>query len=210
MSNALIWGASGGIGSALVRELKAQGWNVYAAARNTANIPAEADETFTFDAAKPASFREVALWLAQSGVELQLVVYAAGAIIADKLDALGAANWQAVMDANLNGAYLGIESVLHLVPQGGHLMVIGAYGDKIGLPKFGAYAAAKAALEPMITVFAKENRRHHFTVIRLPAVNSAFWQNVPYKIPESALSPQAVAQAIVQYTQGNSGGELNL
>lgn len=38
MPDALTWGVSGGIGQALVSQLNAAGWRVFAAARNIASI----------------------------------------------------------------------------------------------------------------------------------------------------------------------------
>lgn len=203
MPTALVWGASGGIGSALVTTLKNNGWKAYGAARNTDAVPSEADDIFAFNASDPESYKEIALLLAQDAVQLDLVVYAAGGMRASTLEKLGANDWSGVMDANLNGAYLGVQSVLHLVPKCGHVMVIGAYVHKITLPRFGAYTTAKAALEPMMTIFAKENRRKSFTLVRPPAVDSGFWENVPFTKPDNALSPSAVAQAILNhYTSG--------
>jgi len=210
MPTAFIWGASGGIGSATVKHLKANGWTVYGAARNADAIPAEADDTYTFDAADPESYKETALLLAQQGTELDLVVYAAGGIQAGTLEKLGAETWGQVMDANLHGAYLGVQSLLHLVRKGGHLMVIGAYVNKITLPKFGAYTSAKAALEPMMTIFSKENRRKHFTLVRPPAVDSPFWENVPFNLPDGALAPEDVARAVLQHYETDEDGLLDL
>ena len=210
MPIALIWGASGGIGSALVEQLSSANWQVYGAARNTDNIPVSAKEKFYFDASKPGSYKEVALVLAQDGIEPDLVVYAAGGIVSDKMDAYSAETWHQVVDANLNGAYLALQSIIHLVPKGGHMMVIGAYVDKIMLPKFGPYTTAKAGLEPMMTIFAKENRRKNFTLIRPPAVDSAFWENVPFNVPDGALAPSDVASAIIQQYNNDESGTLDL
>lgn len=210
MPNALIWGASGGIGRALVQHLKANDWQVFAAARDTSKIPAEADHVYEFDASNPNSFKETAILLAEDAETLDLVVYAAGGIRAGTLEKLGDETWQAVMDANLNGAYLGATSVLHLVPKGGHVMVIGAYVHKITLPKFGAYTAAKAALEPMMTILGKENRRKHFTLVTPPAVDTAFWEHVPFTKPDSALPPQAIAEAILNQVKNEQSGVLSL
>jgi 3-oxoacyl-[acyl-carrier protein] reductase len=210
MPTALIWGASGGIGSALVNHLHANGWVVYAAARHTENVPSAAREVFHFNAAKPDTYKEIALILAQEGIALDLVVYAAGGIQASKLEDLGADSWRAVLDANLTGAYLGVQSVLHLVPKGGHVMVIGAYVDKVMLPKFGAYTTAKAGLEPMMAIFSKENRRKRFTLVRPPAVDTAFWGNVPFNLPDGALSAQTVAGAVLEHYHSEGEGMLDL
>ncbi|MEO0562069.1 MAG: SDR family NAD(P)-dependent oxidoreductase [Chloroflexota bacterium] len=210
MPTAFIWGASGGIGSALTTHLKANGWTVHGAARNKTAIPDVADETYLFDAGNPQTYKEIALLLAQDGVDIDLVVYAAGGMKSEKLEKLGADEWKGVIDANLNGAYLGVQSLLHLVPKGGHLMVVGAYVDKITLPKFGAYTTAKAALEPMMMIFAKENRRKKFTLVRPPAVASPFWDNVPFNLPDGALQPQSVAEAILTQYNDEKDGTLDL
>lgn len=55
MANVLIWGASGGIGQALVRLFKQEGWRVFAAARDTTCIPDQADFTYRFDVAAPGT-----------------------------------------------------------------------------------------------------------------------------------------------------------
>lgn len=79
MADVLIWGGgSGGIGQALVRELKHQSWRVFAAARDTARIPDKADYTYRFDAAVPGTISETQILAAQDSQGIDLVVYAAG------------------------------------------------------------------------------------------------------------------------------------
>ncbi len=210
MSTVFIWGASGGIGRALVNTFAGEGWAVHGAARNMGAMPEGVSERYTFEAGKAGSYKEIALLLAQDAVELDLVIYAAGGMHTAKLEDLGAASWGQVLDANLNGAYLGVQSLLHLVPKGGHVMVIGAYVNKITLPKFGAYTTAKAALEPMMTIFQKENRRKNFTLVRPPAVDTAFWEQVPFNLPDGALAPEQVARAILDHYKAGESGTLDL
>jgi len=210
MATAFIWGASGGIGSALVKAAKREGMTVYGAARNIDAIPVEADETFSFDASDPNSYRDIALLLADEATEPDLVIYAAGTMHTSTLEGLSTEEWQSVLDANLHGAYLGVQSLLHLVPKGGHVMVIGAYVEKITLPRFGAYTTAKAALSPMMTIFAKENRKKHFTLVRPPAVATPFWDNVPVSLPDNALQPGEVAERIISHYQSGEDGVLDL
>lgn len=210
MPNALIWGASGGIGRELVNTLKDANWTVYGAARQTGNIPSSCDEVFTFDVNKPDTFKEIALLLAQDNISLDLVVYAVGQMKAMTLENYTTSDWQEMMNINLNGAHMAVQSVLHLVPNNGHVMVIGAYTHKITLPRFGAYVTAKAALEPMMTIFAKENRKKNFTLVRPPAVNTAFWDNVPVRLPENALSPEIVAKAMLEHVEKGKNGTLDL
>ncbi|GAB4510029.1 MAG: SDR family NAD(P)-dependent oxidoreductase [Anaerolineae bacterium] len=210
MPDALIWGASGGIGQALVMHLKNEGWRVFAAARNERRVPAEADYTYTFDATKPETIQAAATLVAMETEGLQLVVYAAGGILADPLDKLAPEAWQAVMAANLDGAYLAARSSINLLGKDGHMMFVGAYVDKITLPRMGAYTTAKAGLEALVTILQKENRKLKMTLVRPPAVNTAFWNNVPFKMPENAMQPEAVARAMLDHYQSGSGNALNL
>jgi NAD(P)-dependent dehydrogenase (short-subunit alcohol dehydrogenase family) len=210
MHEALIWGASGGIGGALVRLLAEQSWKVYAAARHEHNVPAEAAAIFPFEAGDPYSVDAAALSVAQDSSGLDLVVYAAGGLVAQPLDSFDAAAWRAVIDANLNGAFLTAKASLPLLKEGGHLMLIGAYVDKIGLPRFSAYTAAKAGLASLATILQKEQRKLKVTLVRPPAVDTPFWANAPFKLPAGALTPEAVAQAVYERWQSGETGTLDL
>lgn len=210
MPEALIWGASGGIGSALVQHLKANDWRVFAAARDESAVPASADETFPFDASQPATFTNIVPLIATDSDGLDLIVYAAGGLNAAPLEKLEPDAWRATLAANLDGAFLAARSSLNLLRDDGHLMIIGAYVNKITLPRMGAYVAAKAGLEAFMTVLQKEHRRKRITIVRPPAVDTSLWEDIPFNLPQQALSPQTVAQAILDYHQSGDSGELNL
>jgi NAD(P)-dependent dehydrogenase (short-subunit alcohol dehydrogenase family) len=210
MPEALIWGASGGIGSALVHKLKAEGWRVFAAARRESGIPANADMTFPFNALQPATVAEVASVIAAETSGLDLVIYAAGGVKAAPLEKLEPDAWRLIMAANLDGAFLAARSSLNLMRDDGHLMIIGAHVGKITLPRMGAYAAAKAGLETFITVLQKEHRRKRITIVRPSAVDTPMWANVPFNPPQQALSPESVAQSILDHHTSGGSGELDL
>ena len=59
MSNALIWGASGGIGRAPVTQLINSGWCVFAAARDVFTIPNGVQDRYPFDAANLDSIKDI-------------------------------------------------------------------------------------------------------------------------------------------------------
>jgi len=210
MLSALIWGASGGIGSELVRQLKNKGWTVYAVARQEGNIPTEADYTYPFDASDPYSIQNAALLIAQETEGVDLVIYAAGGVRANPLHKTDPDDWSAVMAANLDGAYLTARSSLNLLNKGGQMMFIGAYVHKITMPRMGAYVTAKAGLESLFTVLQKENRKIKMTLVRPPAVDTPFWENAPFKLPDGAMKPAQVAEAMLNHYATESGGELDL
>jgi len=115
MPEALIWGASGGMGAALVRLLKREGWLVFAAAREerripieARRIPIEADYTFAFDALQPHTIQSIPMQIASQSEGLDMMVYAAGAMAAGTVEQMPADAWVQVIGANLNGAYLRI------------------------------------------------------------------------------------------------------
>lgn len=210
MPTALIWGASGGIGSALVTALSERGWSVHAAARDESKIPPAAVATYPFEAADEYSIQQVCLLVARAVESVDLVVYAAGGLTPAALDRLSGEDWQATLDANLTGAYLTLRYSLDLLTKEGHALAIGAYVGKITLPRMGAYVVAKAGLEPLMTIFQKENRKRRFTLVRLPAVDTPFWRNVPFSLPDYALKPAEVAEKIIAHVESGGSGELNV
>jgi NAD(P)-dependent dehydrogenase (short-subunit alcohol dehydrogenase family) len=206
MPDALIWGASGGIGQALVSELDVAGWRIFAAARDKATIPSVAYESYRFDAADQSAIKDIAKDLAHKTGGLDLWVYAAGELQASLIRKMGPDAWSAVLRSNLDGAFLTASQTVHLVKDGGQATFIGAYVDHLILPKMGAYAVAKAGLEPLVQVLQKENRKVNFTLVKPGAVDTDFWKNAPFKMPADAKSPTVVAQAIItQFESGKSG-----
>ena len=210
MANVLIWGASGGIGQALVRLFKQEGWRVFAAARDVSRIPDGADFTYRFDALMPGTINETQILIAQDSQGLGLVVYAVGDLRPDLLKNTDLDDWSAVLQTNLTGAFLAASKSLYLLNDGGHMMFLGAYVDHVMLPKVAAYAVAKAGLETMVSVLRKENRKHKFSVVRPGAVDTPFWNKTPFKKPVDAKSPEGVAKAILVHYLAGENSDLNL
>lgn len=208
--DALIWGASGGIGSALVTTLKQENWRVFAAARNQQHIPSEADYRLRFDADDLHTLREVSYTVATESGAIDLMVYAAGSLRSGLMSELSLEDWLAVMSGNVTGAFLAASHSLGVMQPQGHILFIGAYGDHLTIPRMGAYAVAKAALEPLVAVLRKENRKLRFTIVRPGAVDTDLWNNAPFKKPANAKTPQSVARAILDHYQSGEAGDLNL
>jgi NADP-dependent 3-hydroxy acid dehydrogenase YdfG len=208
--DALIWGASGGIGSALVTTLKQENWRVFAAGRNYHHIPSEADYKLRFDADDPHTLRDVNYTVANESSGIDLMIYAAGGLRSGMLREFSLEDWLVVMSGNVTGAFLAASHSLGVMQPQGHMMFIGAYIDHLILPKMGAYAVAKAAIEPLVAVLRKENRKLRFTIVRPGAVDTDLWNNAPFKKPADAKTPQSVARAILDHHQSGEAGDLNL
>jgi NAD(P)-dependent dehydrogenase (short-subunit alcohol dehydrogenase family) len=210
MPDALIWGASGGIGSALVEQLTGQGWRVFGAARDERRVPESASWRGSFDATDDHSFETVAYGVGTESSGLKLVVYAAGVMDAAPLDGLSAEAWARMQAVNLSGPLRAAQASLPLLQETAAVIAIGAQLDKITLPKFGAYAASKAGLEALYAVLAKEQRRHAWIVVRPGAVDTPFWANVPFALPKSAQSADAVAKAIIALAEVGKSGAFDI
>jgi len=210
MPDALVWGASGGMGQALVNELNSSGWRVFAASRDKEAIPDGVYQRYRFDATDYKAIRDIAIDLAHQTSGLDLWVYAAGELQADVLSKMSPNSWSDVLDSNLNGAFLTVSQTVHLIKEGGQAAFIGAYVDHLILPKMGAYAVAKAGLEPLVNVLQKENRKVNFTLVKPGAVATDFWNNAPFRMPADAKSPVIVAQAIVTRFENGQRGILAL
>jgi len=210
MPDALIWGAAGGMGQALINQLNNAGWRVFAASRDKDAIPDGVFERYRFNATDYNAIRDIAIDLAHQTSGLDLWVYAAGELQADLLSKMSPNAWSAVLDSNLNGAFLTISQTVHLIKDNGQAAFIGAYIDHLILPKMGAYAVAKAGLEPMVSVLQKENRKINFTLVKPGAVATNFWENAPFRMPTNAKSADIVAQAIVAQYENRQRGILAL
>jgi len=199
----MVWGASGGIGRALVDRLMADGWTVVALLRHPVDLASDVIE------ADVADLHSVESALAEArGVvsTLDLWIYAVGDITSVRVADMSPDTWRRILDANLTGAYLAVHYSLPLLADDAHIVFLGAVSERMRLPGLSAYAAAKAGLEAFATALGKEQRRRRVTVVRPGAVDTAIWQKVPFKLPGHALKPEAVAERIVAaYEEGHKG-----
>lgn len=156
---ALITGASGGLGSALVAECLAQGWRVAAGHhRETVHraddslLPLPLDVT-SRDAVGSAVAQILARWQ-----RIDLLINNAGNT-ADNLSwQLTDEDWQRVLDVHLKGAFLCSQAVLRtmLKQRDGHILNVASFSARTGNRGQANYAAAKAGLLGLTTSLAKE------------------------------------------------------
>ena len=156
---AMITGAAGGLGSALVAEFLSQGWRVVAGTHQ-----------------KPLDRQAASLWCARWDVldgersktlvrevldrwgRIDLLVNNAG-VIADKMVVtLDESEWQRVIDVNLKGAFLCARAALRpMVRQRqGHIINVASFSGRAGAAGQANYAAAKAGLIGLTQSLAAE------------------------------------------------------
>ena len=208
MKSALIWGAGGGIGRALVKQLNDEDWTIYAVSHRPGaqNLKDLTPHVFDANVAVPFEVQTVVSSVSQEEEEVDLSIYASGDIVSIKTAEMGPDAWDQIMDANLTGAHVTTHYGLPLLAPNAHLVFLGAIRERLRLPGLGAYAAAKAGLEAFVDALGKEERKRRVTLVRPAAVDTEFWEKVPFRMPADALSPEVVAQRVLEaHYQGHKG-----
>jgi NAD(P)-dependent dehydrogenase (short-subunit alcohol dehydrogenase family) len=203
---AMVWGADGGIGKALAAHLVANHWTVAAISRHPDALSEITPFSFEADVVNEMAVKNAVTETNYEVGEIALWIFAAGDITAASAQTMAYTDWQRILNANLNGAFLTTHHSLPLLKQDAHLFYLGAVSERLRLPKLAAYAAAKAGLEAFAEALRKEERHKRVTVVRPGAVATPFWDKVPLRMPADAASPEKVAQRLLQaYTEGHSG-----
>lgn len=156
---ALITGAAGGLGRALVGEFLAQGWRV-AAGWHKAHAFEETEALLPvpLDVTSAASVQSAVDRIGERWPRLDVLVNNAG-ITRDALLALmKEEDWETVMAVHLKGAFLCSRAVLPLMSRqhAGHIIHLGSHAGRAGARGQANYAAAKAALLGLTVSLARE------------------------------------------------------
>jgi NAD(P)-dependent dehydrogenase (short-subunit alcohol dehydrogenase family) len=210
MKNALVWGAYGGIGQAILSKLNTDGWTTIAVARDTSTDISLADHVFETPFDDPGRLEQTAYLISQEAGEIDLWCYAAGDILQAKVSDMTPQDWHSIMSANLTNVYHAIHYSLPLLRENAHIIFMGAVSERLRLPGLSAYAASKAGLEAFAVALGKEERKKRITVVRPGAVKTPLWDKVPLRLPADAASPEKVAEKIIEAYQSGHKGQLDL
>lgn len=206
----MIWGAGGGIGRALVAQLRENDWDVVAIGRHVEELDNLATLAIESDVANPFSVQDAILSAGYEIDEIDLWIYAAGDIRSTPIEKITPESWQQIIGANLTGAYLTTHFSLPLLTDDAYLIYLGAVSERLRLPGLSAYAAAKSGLEAFVESLRKEQRKRRVMLVRPGAVATAFWDKVPLRLPKDAAPPEKVAGRIVAAYQEGFTGVLDL
>jgi NAD(P)-dependent dehydrogenase (short-subunit alcohol dehydrogenase family) len=167
----LITGASTGMGAATARELARRGFHVLAGVRR----PSDADtlrsaglEPVFLDITNPEQIASVSKRIADdpAGRPLRAVINNAGIAINAPVEVLSMEEWQQQFDVNFFGHIAVTKAVLPaLHASGGRVVNISSIGGRIAMPTYGAYAAAKFAMEAMSDSLRRELAPHGVQVV---------------------------------------------
>ncbi len=210
MKTALIWGASGGIGRAVASRLDRDQWTVLGVSRHPEDLQNLTPHAFAADVSDPVQIERVITQVGRVATEVDLWLYAVGFITSTKVADMAPDLWGQVLSANLTGAFLATRASLPVLAPKAHLFYLGAQDPRLRLPGLTAYAASKAALEAFTVALAKEQRRRRISLVRPQAVDTGFWDLVPFKKPAHAMAPEALADRIVEAYRDGHQGALDL
>jgi 2-dehydro-3-deoxy-D-gluconate 5-dehydrogenase len=169
---AVVTGGNGGIGLGMGRGLAGAGASVVIAARNRAKSEAAAAELgkagvrtafIPVDVADPDSCRAMVAETVERFGRLDILVNNAGMSIRKPAEEYAVAEWRAVLDTNLTGAFVCSQAVHAAMRRhgGGKIINIGSMMAIFGAAYAAAYSASKGAIvqltKSLATAWAKDN-----------------------------------------------------
>lgn len=159
---ALITGGSSGIGLATAQLFQAEGARVAVTGRDPASLAAaraalgpEALVLASDAGSLPAIEAALAEVQARFG-RLDVLFLNAGVSVALPLEQVDEAQFDAIMDVNVKGAFFTLQKALPLLATPASVIVTTSITNRLGSPHFSVYAASKAALRSLVQAFALE------------------------------------------------------
>lgn len=167
----LVTGASTGIGAATARELAGRGYHVLAGVRRATDgdaLRSDRIEPVLLDITDQAQVDAVAERVSsdQPHRPLRAVVNNAGISVNAPFEVLSMATWRQQFEVNLFGHVAVLQALLPaLIQSRGTVVNVSSVGGKVALPTYGAYAAAKFALEGASDALRREMKPFGFNVV---------------------------------------------
>ncbi|WP_418906791.1 SDR family oxidoreductase [Glutamicibacter endophyticus] len=170
--SALVTGASSGIGQAIVRALRADGWTVYAVARRAERLHALAEETgavpLTADVSVQSDIDELLAGLQEGPGVDTLVNCAGGARGTDYLAEAKDADWEFMFQANVMGTMRLTRALLpQLRATQGTILNVTSTAALASYEGGSGYNAAKSAQRALTQALRLEEVEHGIRVIEV-------------------------------------------
>lgn len=188
---ALVTGARGGLGRAICAALAEQGATVIGTATCVGMVDSNVDTWFQLDVTSQDEWAKVAADVRRRFGRLDCLINNAGISMVESIADISVEKWRRVFSVNVEGALLGLQSMLPLMRVGGGDRVGGASVVNVsstaglrGVALNSAYCASKGALRMLSRSAAKE-----FAVLKYPIrVNSIYPGNIETDMMGSILS----------------------
>lgn len=190
---AVVTGGSGGIGSEVVRELRARGWEVVSLSRREGCDVSDEDQVIKAFARMKS---------------LDALVHCAAVLVKRPFVETSAQDWDIQLDVGLRGAFLCCREAFKLMRgRGGSIVMVSSLSGVAGAEKFpgmAPYVAAKSGLAGLTEVLAAEGRGFG---IRVNAISPGSVDTPMLRIAGvegPALKPADVARVIVWLASAES------
>lgn len=154
---ACVVGSSGGIGSAVTRRLRQDGFSPVLEMDLQGPIPIDLASSESVEGAFAAARKKTS--------QLDVLVVAAGILDLGKLADLTVAQWNHVLAVNLTGPFLCCKLARQWLVDGGRIVLLGSLAGRTGGVLTGtAYAVAKGGIESLTKSAAQELAPRRITV----------------------------------------------
>ncbi|MGZ4280552.1 MAG: SDR family oxidoreductase [Gaiellaceae bacterium] len=181
---ALVTGAGSGIGRAVSVALAHDGWTLVLGGRRLAALEETAAEAgagavpFPCDVCDPGSIGELFEMIRTQHGRLDLLFNNAGVGAPGRpLEDLTLAEWQAVVDTNLTGAFLCTQEAFHIMkeqsPRGGRIINNGSISATAPRPNSAPYTATKHAITGLTKSTALDGRKYDIACGQIDIGNAA-------------------------------------
>ena len=219
--NILVAGATGGIGSKLVKLLAGSGANLFITARNKEKLQQVAQENniavekiAALDMADPFAVNQLKEKYFQEFTSIDILINAAGIGIIKPMDHLTAGDFMQSLQSNLFAPFLLVKAFLPSMKEVKKGLIINIPGvlGKVPMAGAAAYSASKYGLVGMMQSIREEVKRTdiRITNLFLGGVDSPFWDTIDLKVQrEKMLQSQDAAKAIWFLCQQPSSGVVS-
>jgi NAD(P)-dependent dehydrogenase (short-subunit alcohol dehydrogenase family) len=176
VSAALITGGSSGIGLAIARMLRDEGFDLTISARNEVRLEGAATELGAYGVVANVALEEDCVRVVQEHLEhfgrIDVLVNSAGVGIGGNVEQLTTKQWDLQLAVNLRGAFIVTrESIPNLKESRGLVVNLASIAGTIPTPGLAAYGASKAAL---IALTNSMNRELEHDGVRVCAICPGF------------------------------------
>jgi len=206
--NAVITGASRGVGAAFVKTLIEKGVHVYGLARSLDalnNLQDHIGNHFTPVRMDITDRDTLEGWITRTFSDENtphILINNAGSGQFGKIDDMGPEQWRSMIDTNLNGIYdltSRIVTMMKKSDNSSHIINMGSILGTVGNPEMSGYCATKFAVRGFSESLFKELRYDNIKVTCLNpgSIQTDFFENAGIQAHNHMLQPKDVAETVV-------------